>query len=107
MPWCPKCGSEYRSGAQRCSDCDEPLVPQKPPSVIELKPAERSHAEFLPVLSRNVAFFRRHLVDPEHGGWYSSADASDKSKGSEWKLDYHVTNMCLELLRYEPVARNG
>ena len=48
MPWCPKCGSEYRSGTERCSDCDEPLVPEKPPSVIELKPAERSHAEFLP-----------------------------------------------------------
>jgi mannose/cellobiose epimerase-like protein (N-acyl-D-glucosamine 2-epimerase family) len=58
------------------------------------------HAEFLLPLSRNVAFFRAHLIDPEHGGWYSSADATDKSKGNEWKLDYHVVAMCMEGMRY-------
>ena len=26
MPWCPKCGAEYRDGFTRCASCDVPLV---------------------------------------------------------------------------------
>ncbi|SRR5258708_16682042 len=28
---CPKCGSEYREGFTRCTDCDEELIPSPPP----------------------------------------------------------------------------
>jgi hypothetical protein len=28
---CPKCGSEYRQGFTRCTDCDEALIPSPPP----------------------------------------------------------------------------
>ena len=26
MPWCPKCGAEYRDGFTRCASCNVPLV---------------------------------------------------------------------------------
>lgn len=26
MPWCPKCGAEYREGFKNCSDCNTDLV---------------------------------------------------------------------------------
>ena len=26
MPWCPKCGAEYREGFKTCSDCNTDLV---------------------------------------------------------------------------------
>ena len=32
MPWCPQCGSEYRDGFDRCSDCGVPLVAEAPPA---------------------------------------------------------------------------
>lgn len=44
-----------------------------------------------------------HLADPEYGGWYSSVQADgtpeDTRKGSEWKLDYHMTSLCDEAVR--------
>jgi mannose/cellobiose epimerase-like protein (N-acyl-D-glucosamine 2-epimerase family) len=44
-----------------------------------------------------------HLADPEHGGWYSSVQADgspdNTHKGSEWKLDYHMTSLCDEAIR--------
>jgi hypothetical protein len=33
MPWCPKCGAEYREGFARCSECDAELVDSPPPSL--------------------------------------------------------------------------
>ncbi len=30
MPWCPKCGAEYRGGFIVCTDCNIPLVDEKP-----------------------------------------------------------------------------
>lgn len=30
MPWCPKCGAEYREGFARCSECDVELVGERP-----------------------------------------------------------------------------
>ncbi|MBN1595554.1 hypothetical protein JW933_06475 [candidate division FCPU426 bacterium] len=31
MPFCPKCGYEYRPSMSRCPDCDETLVAALPP----------------------------------------------------------------------------
>ena len=31
MPYCPVCRMEYRSGVERCPDCDVPLVDELPP----------------------------------------------------------------------------
>ncbi len=30
MPWCPKCGAEYREGFTECAGCHIPLVDKKP-----------------------------------------------------------------------------
>jgi hypothetical protein len=30
MPWCPQCGTEYREGFDRCSDCGATLVATPP-----------------------------------------------------------------------------
>lgn len=30
MPWCPKCGTEYREGFTECADCHVPLTYTKP-----------------------------------------------------------------------------
>jgi len=30
MPWCPKCGSEYREGFTECAECHIPLVDKEP-----------------------------------------------------------------------------
>ncbi len=32
MPWCPKCGAEYREGFARCSECDAALTDAPPPA---------------------------------------------------------------------------
>ncbi len=33
MPWCPKCGAEYREGFTRCAECGVALVDQRPESL--------------------------------------------------------------------------
>ncbi len=35
MPWCPRCGVEYREGFDRCSECGVELVAAPPPSGVE------------------------------------------------------------------------
>ena len=43
--FCPKCGSEYRLGFTRCSDCDVDLVDHLPPP-----PPEEKYIDFNQVL---------------------------------------------------------
>ena len=43
MPWCPKCGAEYRDGFTRCASCDVPLVDRL--SDEQSKEANKSEAE--------------------------------------------------------------
>jgi len=48
-------------------------------------------------------FTLTHFADPDYGGWYSSVQAdgtpANTNKGSEWKLDYHMTSLCDEAIR--------
>ena len=30
MPWCPKCGAEFRPGFTECNNCHIPLIDHKP-----------------------------------------------------------------------------
>ena len=39
MPWCPRCGAEYRNGHDKCQDCGIRLVATKP-EVLEQSSAE-------------------------------------------------------------------
>ena len=59
----------------------------------------RCRDDLLGPLARTTGLVRAELIDPEHGGWYSSASAEDKSKGNVWKVDYHVVGMCAEAVR--------
>jgi hypothetical protein len=36
--FCPKCGSEYRDGFLKCSDCGSKLVDERPPTESDEKP---------------------------------------------------------------------
>lgn len=63
---------------------------------------ELGQTDLLPLLAANMAFFREHLVDPEYGGWYVEANPADPSKGTEWKIDYHLVGMCAEAIRVAP-----
>lgn len=54
MPWCPKCGTEYREGFAECVDCHVPLLDKKPISPPE---ADLQEHEYLldPVVAYQVA----------------------------------------------------
>ncbi len=53
-------------------------------------------------LRRSLAFVRRTYVDDTYGGWYENPPGvggeTSLVKGNAYKLDYHVVNMCRELL---------
>ncbi len=38
MAWCPQCGTEYREGFDRCSDCGTALVATPPPEEEVVQP---------------------------------------------------------------------
>lgn len=64
---------------------------------------QHGDTELEPSLEQSLVFVREHFVDHEYGGWYAAppglgADTS-LDKGNVFKLDYHVVNMCIELLR--------
>jgi hypothetical protein len=54
---CPSCGTEYRDGFDRCSDCDVELVATRPPMPADERPEielvkifETSNPDMIPVL---------------------------------------------------------
>lgn len=53
-------------------------------------------------LARTIDYARGTYVDDEFGGWYEGpfgvGQEPSLAKGNAWKLDYHVVNMCRELL---------
>lgn len=52
---------------------------------------------------RAAEFAMTYLADPEYGSWYTQVAADGRpttpNKGSEWKLDYHMTSLCDEAVR--------
>jgi mannose/cellobiose epimerase-like protein (N-acyl-D-glucosamine 2-epimerase family) len=64
--------------------------------------ARHGAAEVVEPLRHSIEFARRHFVDEEYGGWYLSPPGAggepSQVKGNVYKLDYHVVNMCRELL---------
>ena len=57
---------------------------------------ERGRDDLWEPFEKTMAHINKHLIDPEHGGWYAGRD---QSKGSVWKVDYHVVAMCQEAMR--------
>ena len=69
----------------------------------------RDNVKTLGLLKKAVAFARKHFVDEEHGGWFTSPPVATGEnprfdKGSEWKVDYHVVGMCVEAVRLVGIA---
>ncbi len=64
--------------------------------------ARHDAAEIVAPLRHSISFARQHFVDDEYGGWYLSPPGAGGEpslvKGTVYKLDYHVVNMCRELL---------
>ncbi|HSV74936.1 MAG TPA: AGE family epimerase/isomerase [Chthonomonadales bacterium] len=64
---------------------------------------EHGRADAAPRLARLTALARERFVDPEHGGWFMRVEPDgqvpDTSKGTHWKVDYHVVGMCVEGVR--------
>jgi mannose/cellobiose epimerase-like protein (N-acyl-D-glucosamine 2-epimerase family) len=64
--------------------------------------ARHEATEIVEPLRHSIEFARRHFVDEEYGGWYLSPSGAGGEpslvKGNVYKLDYHVVNMCRELL---------
>lgn len=46
--FCPRCGTEYRDGFSKCSDCDSNLVHEPPPPENDEKPEEPPIALYSP-----------------------------------------------------------
>jgi mannose/cellobiose epimerase-like protein (N-acyl-D-glucosamine 2-epimerase family) len=42
---------------------------------------------------------QHYFLDTEYNGWYSRPDATEKPKGYQWKVGYHVIMMQTELMR--------
>jgi len=57
--------------------------------------------ETMTALPKVIEYYKAHFVDPDFGGVFAGpvVDGELKSmhKGDSWKLDYHSTNMLLEL----------
>jgi mannose/cellobiose epimerase-like protein (N-acyl-D-glucosamine 2-epimerase family) len=55
------------------------------------------------LLRTTLSFYEKHFLDTEYGGVYAGPVTDGKLisdyKGDAWKLDYHSTNMLLELIK--------
>lgn len=53
--WCPTCGDEYRTGMDRCGDCDVALVPEMVPSgPPPVSPIGRFHPLLAPTIATHL-----------------------------------------------------
>jgi hypothetical protein len=53
-------------------------------------------------LTQSLNFIQEHYIDPEYGGFYLNPPGMGGTvsldKGNPYKLDYHILNMCHELM---------
>lgn len=57
MPWCPKCGAEFREGFKTCNTCHVPLVSHEPDGSEQLPEMDEPKEKWL---RRDSA--REHLL---------------------------------------------
>lgn len=55
-------------------------------------------------LAEQWGFIERHLLDPEHGGWFAEAERDgrlrgDGAKASQWKANYHTARAMMNVAR--------
>ena len=59
----------------------------------------RASGELRAQFERSLRSVRDLFVDPRNGGWYPMPNATERDKGHEWKVGYHVAMMVTEVMR--------
>jgi hypothetical protein len=72
--FCPKCGSEYRSGFVRCAECDIELVPD-PPERFTDEPEEIEYEEVLSTYNPGDVAVIKSLLDGEGITYFFQGEA--------------------------------
>lgn len=58
MPWCPKCGAEFRAGFTVCNTCRLPLIDHRPDGTERLPAADEPEEKWLRVDARRDRLLR-------------------------------------------------
>ncbi|MCC6730239.1 MAG: AGE family epimerase/isomerase [Chthonomonadales bacterium] len=65
--------------------------------------AVRGRGDVRPTFEATMRLVRERFLDSVHGGWYMHVGPDgavrNTDKGTDWKLDYHVTGLCMEAMR--------
>lgn len=103
MPWCPRCGSEYREGFTICKDCAEALVdnpPQEQPSSQDRKDFDGEWSFLTNVYNSQVADMLVALLEAEeipvikkHKG---AGQYVEICLGTANDVDLYVPESCLD-----------
>jgi mannose/cellobiose epimerase-like protein (N-acyl-D-glucosamine 2-epimerase family) len=71
----------------------------------------RGRADLWPAFDKSLAFVMDRFIDPEYGGWYSTNDPANRTRGSGkggvWQVGYHVCGFYTEALRLLRLADTG
>lgn len=63
----------------------------------------RNRKDLWPAFDKSLEYAKKHLIDPEYGGWYNTYDpkaaTQRTNKGSVWQAGYHPSGMYREALR--------
>ncbi len=76
VAFCPSCGSGYRAGASRCTDCDSELVPR---SWAETRAGERRVDDAPVPLADIESSYRAHVLGSllnDEGVWFANETSS-------------------------------
>ena len=62
--------------------------------------------------AKQWAFIKRHMLDPDHGGWFAETDRAGKllgdgAKANKWKADYHTARALMNVARLHESAEPG
>ncbi len=107
MPWCPKCGSEYREGFTECAECHIPLVDKEPGQETEVFYAMKKAVTVCIVENRldaeaNKALLREHGIAvtdrPAAFGQIQAYSGEDNRFGIELLVDESQAEQAKELI---------